>query len=50
MIWRTAVLIGAGWVIGFATAHDVVARECERLGAFYVGRAVFECSVRVGRE
>ena len=33
------VLIGLIW----AEAHTTVARECDKLGAFYVGDQVFEC-------
>ena len=29
----------AGWV----DAHITVAKECERLGAFYVNRSTFKC-------
>lgn len=36
-------LIWIGWMLGWAHAHYTVARECERLGAFYVGKKVFLC-------
>lgn len=32
---------GAGW----RNAHITVATECERLGKFYVGETVYECTV-----
>lgn len=32
-----------GWFFGWGAAHGEVARECERLGGFYVGNKVFEC-------
>lgn len=50
MIWRALVFIDMGWLIGFADGHRVVARECERLGAFYVGPVVFDCRARAGGE
>ena len=28
---------------GYVAAHDEVARECKRLGGFYVGSEVFMC-------
>lgn len=33
----------AGYWIGYASAHADVARECERLGGFYVGKTVYKC-------
>ena len=33
------IAFGVGWVY----AHQVVAKECERLGGFYVGKKVFKC-------
>ena len=36
-----AYLIGN--LIGHATAHQVVATECEKLGSFYVGDTVYKC-------
>ncbi len=30
----------AGWV----NAHKTVAKECKRLGKFYVGKEVFQCT------
>lgn len=33
--------------IGWHDAHYTVARECERLGSFYVGKKTFKC-VEVG--
>ena len=32
-----------GGCLGWAAAHDTVATECVRLGAFYVGGQVFRC-------
>ena len=41
-----AVLIGMlfGYDIGWTSAHNTVAIECERLGKFFVGKKVFECT------
>ena len=39
-----AVLFGI--VVGWLVAHQTVATECQKLGAFYVGRTVFECKAR----
>lgn len=41
-----AVILAIGAVLGYAEAHSTVARECERLGAFYVGNKVFECKLK----
>ena len=35
-----------GVFIGDGNAHSTVARECERLGSFYVGDKVFECKLK----
>lgn len=35
----TAIVVWVG-------AHQVVALECKKLGAFYVGQTVFECKVK----
>lgn len=32
--------------IGWVYAHQTVAKECERLGAFYVGDKTYECRVK----
>jgi len=34
----------AGCFIGWGFAHTTIATECKRLGKFYVGKEVFECS------
>ena len=31
---------------GFWMAHAEVARECERIGAFYVNDATYQCSLK----
>jgi hypothetical protein len=38
------VVLGFCYVIGYVIAHSEVARECERLGSFYVGDKIFKCS------
>lgn len=40
----TLVLCGACWLSGWYFAHSTVATECERLGKFYVGKNVYQCS------
>lgn len=42
------VAIGAGF-LGWIIAHSEVARECERLGAFYVGGTVYQCQAKEQR-
>jgi hypothetical protein len=32
------------YYIGFHAAHHTIARECRKLGAFYVGKSVFKCT------
>ena len=32
-----------GGVVGWVYAHQVVAKECRKLGRFYVGKSVFIC-------
>jgi hypothetical protein len=38
-------IIGAllGLFLGWTLAHATVARECRRVGGFYVGKATFKC-------
>jgi len=33
------------FMTGWAFAHNTVATECEKLGAFYVGNTVYKCEV-----
>ena len=40
----TLVLCWACWLSGWYFAHSTVATECERLGKFYVGKNVYQCS------
>lgn len=37
-----AVILGVA--IGWSWVHSTVARECERLGSFYVGSKTYYCS------
>jgi uncharacterized membrane protein (UPF0136 family) len=41
----TILLLVTGY-IGYLVAHSEVARECERLGSFYVGKQTFHCEVK----
>ena len=36
--------IGLGFFIGWLYAHSVIANECRKLGRFYVGKSVFNCT------
>lgn len=38
------VALTVGWNLGWVQAHREVARECERLGSFYVGEQVYRCT------
>jgi hypothetical protein len=44
--WLLALICGLviGYWLGYAFAHSDVARECERLGGFYVGKTVYKCT------
>ena len=44
------VITAIGVMLGYAEALSTVARECERLGAFYVGNKVFECRLKAKGE
>ena len=33
-----------GHTVGWRSAHITVAKECERLGKFFVGKTVYECT------
>lgn len=39
ILW--SLIVGA--YIGWVCAHSVVAKECKRLGGFYVSSTVFKC-------
>lgn len=36
-------------VSGYVTAHSEVSRECERLGAFYIGTKTYTCQIKGGQ-
>lgn len=42
MAWLLFLLIG--WFCGWVHAHSTVATECKKLGKFYVGSTVYECT------
>ena len=43
----TAIVFSiVGYAFVWVAAHQEVKRECERLGAFYVGKEVFDCTKR----
>lgn len=44
LIGLLCLFAGYGW--GWQGAHVEIARECERLGGFYVGGKVFECKLK----
>lgn len=38
-------LVWASYRLGWESAHQTVATECQRLGKFYVGRKTYHCMV-----
>ena len=32
-------------LLGWINAHEAVAKKCDRLGGFYVGKTTFKCEV-----
>ena len=36
--------VGIGFFFGWLYAHSVIATECRKLGRFYVGNSVFNCT------
>ncbi|WP_428242979.1 hypothetical protein [Gynuella sp.] len=43
MFWSLGIF-AFGIFIGWVWAHNTVADECEKLGAFYVGNKTYHCS------
>lgn len=43
---KTLLGLLIGIYIGYGYAHHYVAAECDRLGAFFVEKVVYECAVR----
>nr|CDS55673.1 hypothetical protein SYMBAF_100015 [Serratia symbiotica] len=39
------IVILLSYRLGWESAHLEVARECERLGKFYVGKKIFHCNL-----
>ncbi len=46
---ESIIVLMLGVLIGWVWAHNTVAKECERLGKFYVGKKTFEC-VRISEK
>ncbi len=44
-----SALAFAAWTLGYVMAHNEVSRECERLGAFYVGPKTYICQIKGGQ-
>lgn len=44
------VLIYLAYKIGWTEAHVMVAKECERLGSFFVGKKVYHCNLIIEKE
>lgn len=44
----TSIAAG-GYALGYVMAHQEVARECERLGGFYVGPKTYSCQIKGGQ-
>ena len=44
-----SALTFAGWTLGYVMAHNEVARECDRLGGFYVGLKTYSCQIKGGQ-
>lgn len=42
VVGLVCLFIGYRW--GWINAHITVAKECERLGKFFVGKTVYECT------
>ena len=36
--------LGIGFFVGWLYAHSVIAAECRKLGRFYAGDSVFNCT------
>lgn len=42
----TTIMLVITFIFGWIVAHNTVASECNKLGAFYVGSMVYECRVK----
>jgi hypothetical protein len=45
-----AFYLAAGFLFGWICGHSKVAEECDRLGSFYVGSKVYQCSRVVSKK
>lgn len=39
------ICLWLGYQVGWTDAHTTVAKECDRLGGFYVGKKVYRCEL-----
>ena len=46
LLTYTLVILFIGNFVGWVNAHSIVAKECERLGAFYVGNVTYSCQIK----
>ncbi|GJN50797.1 hypothetical protein TUM20286_05490 [Pseudomonas tohonis] len=49
MLWMI-LFVALGWLGGWIHAHNTVAKECQRLGRFYVGSTTYECTAITDRK
>lgn len=42
---KTFIMMLIGFVLGWVFAHSTVSSECQKVGSFYVGNNVFDCSL-----
>lgn len=40
------IVVAVTTILVWVSAHQIIATECRKLGAFYVGETVFECKVK----
>ena len=50
MIILTIAAVLIAYIAGWLRAHRTIAQECKKLGKFYVGKEVFECTKISGPE
>lgn len=48
--WLAAIIAFVYYLVGFnlggQAAHDTIAKECQRLGGFYVGSQTYICKIK----
>lgn len=49
MFWMM-LAFAIGCIAGWVHAHSVVAKECRRLGGFYVNKTVYKCVAQEPRQ